>query len=337
MTVKNLPDEFKKKKRRRKAALLLFPLLISGTVAASLAGLLLYQNLNKDNKNSYLGYYSYNENGDIKLEVYVSKEALNDIEDKKLMGIFVDENGVEYYLESTISEHGLISFDTSVLPTPGFYTLNKISKSKNSKDVIVSESNLPKELLTPIRKPSVIGDISTKANTIEKVINWNVNPGLANRTLRLEIQNEEGKIVELELKVDKSSNLSIDTSKLEYGHKWEIKKVIDIDKNNPNPVINLNDVDKKLKTIDLRDYSNNFGVNENGDVIISSKISNVNDKTNIVAVFTDKNGNEYTVDGTLDNNGNAIFDTSLLPSEGEFVLNKIVNKDNNETLKAIMI
>ncbi|WP_223206560.1 hypothetical protein [Mycoplasmopsis canis] len=120
MTVKNLPDEFKKKKRRRKAALLLFPLLISGTVAASLAGLLLYQNLNKDNKNSYLGYYSYNENGDIKLEVYVSKEALSDIEDKKLMGIFVDENGVEYYLESTISEHGLISFDTSVLPTPGF-------------------------------------------------------------------------------------------------------------------------------------------------------------------------------------------------------------------------
>ncbi|WP_223206561.1 DUF1410 domain-containing protein [Mycoplasmopsis canis] len=193
---------------------------------------------------------------------------------------------------------------------------------------------MSKELLTPIRKPSVIGDISTKANTIEKVINWNVNPGLANRTLRLEIQNEEGKIVELELKVDKSSNLSIDTSKLEYGHKWEIKKVIDIDKNNPNPVINLNDVDKKLKTIDLRDYSNNFGVNKNGDVIISSKISNVNDKTNIVAIFTDKNGNEYTVAGTLDNNGNAIFDTSLLPSEGEFVLNKIVNKDNNETLKS---
>nr|WP_322959229.1 DUF1410 domain-containing protein [Mycoplasmopsis canis]WQQ12625.1 DUF1410 domain-containing protein [Mycoplasmopsis canis] len=330
----NPNNEDKKKKRRKKALILLVPLLLSGTAAGGIAAALLYRNLNKDNYNPYLNYYGYNDKGDIKLEFVLPQEKVEQYKNKEVSSVFVDENGKEYIVSATVDANGKVSFDTSSLPKPGNYNLSKVV-DKNTNEQILSKEELPAELKTSIKKPSVDGSFSTNPDTNSKVLNLNVNEGLANRELELTFTNEKGETFTQKVKVDKNGQISFDSKDLPSGSKWTLTKAVDADSKNQNPVINVNDIPEELKTIDKQDYSSSFSNTKNGNVELSSKVDASNVGKQVVGVFTDKDGKEHKVEGTVQPDGTVKFDTSSLPKPGEYNLNRIVEKDNeNNVIKS---
>ncbi|WP_235732118.1 DUF1410 domain-containing protein [Mycoplasmopsis canis] len=330
----NPNNEDKKKKRRKKALILLVPLLLSGAAAGGIAAALLYRNLNKDNYNPYLNYYGYNDKGDIKLEFVLPQEKVEHYKNKEVSSVFVDENGKEYIVSATVDANGKVSFDTSSLPKPGNYNLSKVV-DKNTNEQILSKEELPAELKTSIKKPSVDGSFSTNPDTNSKVLNLNVNEGLANRELELTFTNEKGETFTQKVKVDKNGQISFDSKDLPSGSKWTLTKAVDADSKNQNPVINVNDIPEELKTIDKQDYSSSFSNTKNGNVELSSKVDASNAGKQVVGVFTDKDGKEHKVEGTVQPDGTAKFDTSSLPKPGEYNLNRIVEKDNeNNVIKS---
>ncbi|EIE42299.1 hypothetical protein MCANUFG1_00240 [Mycoplasmopsis canis UFG1] len=330
----NPNNEDKKKKRRKKALILLVPLLLSGAAAGGIAAALLYRNLNKDNYNPYLNYYGYNDKGDIKLEFVLPQEKVEHYKNKEVSSVFVDENGKEYIVSATVDANGKVSFDTSSLPKPGNYNLSKVV-DKNTNEQILSKEELPAELKTSIKKPSVDGSFSTNPDTNSKVLNLNVNEGLANRELELTFTNEKGETFTQKVKVDKNGQISFDSKDLPSGSKWTLTKAVDADSKNQNPVINVNDIPEELKTIDKQDYSSSFSNTKNGNVELSSKVDASNAGKQVVGVFTDKDGKEHKVEGTVQPDGTVKFDTSSLPKPGEYNLNRIVEKDNeNNVIKS---
>ncbi|UWD34122.1 DUF1410 domain-containing protein [Mesomycoplasma molare] len=327
-------QELKEEKKRKKKKFLLFliPPLFLLTAASTITATVLI--LNKDSKNpqanSYSSRYNYNKKGDIQLEVALPASATLKYKNKKILSVFMDENGKKHYVKSSVDENGKFSLDTSSLPNPGEYNLLNII-DQESNNSIMSREEFPEELKETIKKPAVSGTVSYDSETKDKILNLSLNKGLVNKELELSFVNEKGEVFTTKVQVSENGELIFNSSVLPEGSKWTLSNIKDVE-GNLESVVNIDDMPEDLKTIDKQNYKNTFSSDETGNTKLNLNLGNENANKNAVAIFKDKNGKEYKVEATTDEQGNVSFNTSSLPNPGEYSLDRVVEKDNESNV-----
>lgn len=299
-----------KKKNKRK-------LLVLGLMTMVWSGVITGIVLRDYHKGPNYSYYEYTNDGDLIIKVFLKKD---DNTPKQVVAVFVDEKGIEHRVVSNVDEKGIVRIDTSILEPNNKYVLDRIVDIDDYNNVIVSNDHLNDRQKIEIKKPIDSSYTYTKDN--KKLINIKTNPELINNILEVKYQDQNGNEYTITGVVDEHSNVSFDTSLLPPGN---VYKLVEVSKANSNPkvkVVNVDNIDQSFKTLDkTRDYA------PSGDVVVNVQLP-PNSPKDVVGIFVDENNNVYRVPGTINDDGYVSFDTTLLPKNHIYNLDKVVDAND---------
>lgn len=313
------------KNKKRKA---LLPLLVSAGLLGGVTGLAvaILAHKNADKGNPYYNIYNYNNDGDLSIEIKVpSKNANQDV-----IGIFKDKNGNEYEVKGTVDKDGNLNLDTSSLPAPGSYNLDRIVSADDQNAVIVPNDKLTPEQKDTIRRPATEGKTYHDENN-NKVIELDVNKGLTDKEVIAKFEDENGNIIEVAAKVDENGKLVINTDTLPNGSKYTLDAVVEKGIEPEKKVVNVSELPEDVKVVNKLDYPHQH-TNEKGDIIIDAKVSPEEKGKETIAIFKDEKGQTHEVKGTVEEDGTVKYDTSSLPNPGKYNLDKIVSADDKNNV-----
>ncbi|UWD34121.1 DUF1410 domain-containing protein [Mesomycoplasma molare] len=221
------------------------------------------------------------------------------------------------------------SFDTSSLPNPGDFNLEKIV-NENDEDILDNNS-LSNSQKINIKKPEVNSSILEDGKGARD-LKLNVSNDLIGKEIEATFTNSKGKKIKTKATVDANGDLIFDTSNNNVFPEGETYTLSSLTDENDNKVVNISNLEKPITLVKTGNKSNGKLVEKaDGSKELQFDLPENSKANGNIARFIDVDGNIVEVEGTINSEGKLVIDLSspLLNPDKIYTLESVVNKDTS--------
>lgn len=290
--------------------------------------------------------HDFNLEGDLVLRLKATHKNLE--QNQIVKAVFKSASGDEFFVNGSIDQTGVLSFDTETLQPTTIYQLDRIIDSVNGDKVIFKNKELSDSLKEPFAVPFISNfEINSFDNAGNNAIfKFKTFTEFIGKTILATFADENGNKIELSSRYSNDKGefgFDLDgifegTKKLEPSHIYCLtdlrikdldgKKVVNFE-HKPKEELRFN----RLNHDSLNDNKALNTHNAKGDLLLNVKVESKYANEQAYAIFKDANNNEYKVVAEIDKEGNVKFDTTTLPNNGVYTLDKVVSvNDESDVL-----
>lgn len=290
--------------------------------------------------------HDFNLEGDLVLRLKATHKNLE--QNQIVKAVFKSASGDEFFVNGSIDQTGVLSFDTETLEPTTIYQLDRIIDSVNGDKVIFENKELSDSLKEPFAVPFISNfEINSFDNAGNNAIfKFKTFTEFIGKTILATFTDENGNEIELSSRYsNKDGEFGFDldgiiegTKKLEPSHIYYLtdlrikdldgKKVVNF-KHKPKEELRFN----RLNHDPLNDNKALNTHNAKGDLLLNVKVESKYANEQAYAIFKDANNNEYKVVAEIREEGDVKFDTTTLPNNGVYTLDKVVSvNDESDVL-----